>query len=156
MSYTKVINTEVEIENVLKYIKDALYNYDYNWDESEKISIALREILLNSLIHGNKLDATRNVEIETQINCRFIEIIVTDEGCGFDETSISDPTNYEHLKEMLDNNDEKHYTHGRGIWLAKQLMDKVKFLNSGKTVSLHKAKDKVYTYNNYKTPIDNM
>src|SRR6202008_3618673 len=82
------------------------------------IEMALREALANAVIHGNGDDSRKSV----YVTCRCymdgeVSITVRDEGKGFDSSAVLDPTVLENLL----------FTHGRGIYLMKTLMDEVSF-----------------------------
>ncbi len=94
------------------------------------VEIALREALANAVLHGNQQDAERKV----QINCRIqfggeVEIIIKDEGKGFDPNKVPDPTAIVNLESA----------HGRGIYLMRALMDEVHFEQGGAEVHMRKG-----------------
>ena len=99
-------------------------------DRSERdIGIALREAILNAVIHGNAEAAEKRV----YVICRCtidgeISITVRDEGQGFDIDAGPDPTTVEN----------RLSTHGRGIYLMKALMDEVSFERGGTVVHMRK------------------
>ena len=99
-------------------------------DESEiDIEMALREALANAVIHGNGDDSCKSV----YVTCRCymdgeVSIMVRDEGRGFDSNAVQDPTSLENLL----------FTHGRGIYLMKTLMDEVSFEEGGSIVRMRK------------------
>jgi len=93
------------------------------------IEMALREALANAMIHGNGDDSCKSV----YVTCRCymdgkIAIRVQDEGRGFDGNAVPDPTFLENLL----------FTHGRGIYLMKTLMDEVSFEEGGSVVRMCK------------------
>jgi anti-sigma regulatory factor (Ser/Thr protein kinase) len=57
-----------------------------------------------------------------------VSITVRDEGRGFDSNAVPDPTSRENLL----------FTHGRGIYLMKTLMDEVSFEEGGSVVRMRK------------------
>ena len=94
------------------------------------VEIALREALANAVLHGNRQDAEKKV----QINCRIqfggeVSIIVTDEGKGFDSNKVTDPTA----------SISRESEHGRGIYLMRTLMDEVHFERGGAEVHMRKG-----------------
>jgi serine/threonine-protein kinase RsbW len=99
-------------------------------DGSERdIEIALREAIVNAVIHGNAEAA----EKRGYVACRCtmdgeISITVRDEGRGFDIDAVPDPTTAEN----------RLSTHGRGIYLMKALMDEVSFEQGGTVVHMRK------------------
>jgi serine/threonine-protein kinase RsbW len=93
------------------------------------IETALREALANAVIHGNGDDSCKIV----YVTCRCymdgeIAITVRDEGRGFDSNAVPDPTLSENLL----------FSHGRGIYLMKTLMDEVFFEEGGSVVRMRK------------------
>jgi serine/threonine-protein kinase RsbW len=93
------------------------------------IEMALHEALANAVIHGNGENSGRRVYVE----CRCymdgeVSITVRDEGRGFDSSAVPDPTFLENLL----------FTHGRGIYLMKTLMDEVSFEEGGAVVMMRK------------------
>jgi serine/threonine-protein kinase RsbW len=101
-----------------------------NQEDSElEIEMALREALANAMVHGNHEDHRKLVHVA----CRCakdggVSITVQDEGQGFDNNSVPDPTTPENLL----------VKHGRGIWLMKTVMDEVRFEQGGAVVYMRK------------------
>ncbi|MCO5232809.1 MAG: ATP-binding protein [Chitinophagales bacterium] len=90
------------------------------------IHLAVVEAVTNAIIHGNHMDKNKNVFIKSEKCDTAITFIVKDQGKGFDETSIPDPT--------LPENREK--LNGRGVFLIKKLADKVSFNNNGSELQM--------------------
>jgi serine/threonine-protein kinase RsbW len=87
-------------------------------EDTDRIGLAVREALVNAIIHGNHCDPTRTVRVSVSVNwgCDLL-IVVKDSGSGFDPSGIADRTAAQNLLNH----------HGRGIFLMKQLMDQVDF-----------------------------
>jgi serine/threonine-protein kinase RsbW len=95
------------------------------------IDMAVREAITNAIVHGNKEDDTKKVELTFNCSQRAVEIEVTDQGEGFDPASIPDPTTPENILK----------TSGRGNFLIRNFMDEVKWLRrseGGTTVRMVK------------------
>jgi serine/threonine-protein kinase RsbW len=93
------------------------------------IEMALREALANAVIHGNGDDSRKSV----YVTCRCymdgeVSVTVRDEGKGFNSNAVPDPTSRDNLL----------FTHGRGIYLMKTLMDEVSFEEGGSVVRMRK------------------
>jgi len=93
------------------------------------IETALHEALSNAVMHGNGENSSKHV----YVTCRCymdgeVSITVRDEGRGFDSNAVLDPTLLENLL----------FTHGRGIYLMKTLMDEVSFEEGGAVVMMRK------------------
>jgi serine/threonine-protein kinase RsbW len=100
------------------------------------IEMALREALANAVIHGNGDDSCKSV----YVTCRCymdgeVSITVRDQGRGFDSNAVPDPTFPGNLL----------FTHGRGIYLMKTLMDEVSFEEGGSVVRMRKNSNFVTT-----------
>lgn len=96
------------------------------------IEIALREALVNAVIHGNREDPEKRVHVTCRCDTAGqVEITVRDQGEGFDRTAIADPTSAENVL----------HTHGRGIYLMQALMDESWFEEGGTVVRMRKRPD---------------
>ena len=94
------------------------------------VELALDEALDNAVVHGNRMDRQKLV----QVLCRCepgkgISVVVKDQGQGFDPSAVPDPTAPENIGAE----------HGRGIWLMKSVMDEVSFERGGTEVRMRKA-----------------
>ena len=87
---------------------------------------ALREAVANAIKHGNRQDASKQVEIEVGLSGGELEIRVADEGPGFDPDGVKDPLAPEN----------KFRADGRGIFYMRKFMDDVRyaFRPSGGTI----------------------
>lgn len=81
------------------------------------VDMAVREAVTNAVVHGNKEDETKLVEITFTNSARSLVITVRDKGSGFDPVSVPDPT----LSENLLN------TSGRGLLFMRTFMDEVEW-----------------------------
>lgn len=88
--------------------------------------VGLTEALSNAMLYGNARDPGKIVKVEVTVRMEQVTARVTDEGHGFDPTTIPDPT--------LPGNLDK--PGGRGIFLMKSLMDEVLFNEEGNSVTL--------------------
>jgi len=86
-------------------------------DEYGKAMIAITELVMNAIVHGNKEDESKSVKVCIEIEEKLMKIVIEDEGKGFAISEIPDPTEIEHL---LD-------SHGRGVYIAKALVDKLEY-----------------------------
>jgi|SRR5579883_1120802 len=115
-------------ENVALEIAQAA---GFHGDELEKIGLAVREVVANAVIHGNRLDAAKKVVLTAMRTEDRLEITVWDQGKGFDVASLADPLSSEVLLRGS----------GRGIYMARAFMDEFRVemgAAGGNTVSLVK------------------
>ncbi len=92
------------------------------------VKLCLHEAVINAVEHGNKLDSRLNVKVMISLDEDRLTMEVTDQGLGFDHKNIPDPTMADNLPKM----------EGRGIYLIQNLMNKVEFLNGGRTLKMVK------------------
>jgi serine/threonine-protein kinase RsbW len=88
--------------------------------------VGLTEALSNAMLYGNNSDPEKSVRVEVAIKLEEVSVRVTDQGVGFDPTTVPDPT--------LPANISK--SGGRGIFLMKAFMDEVQFNDRGNSVTL--------------------
>ncbi len=118
-----------EMENIVqveRLIDDLSAKYNLNAEIYGKLSVALIEAVNNAILHGNRLDANKNVTVKYVIDESELEFFISDCGDGFDFTHTPDPTLPENLEK----------THGRGIFLMSHLADEIEFLDKGTVVRL--------------------
>jgi len=95
-------------------------------DDYGKIMVAALEAVNNAIIHGNKSDPGKLVDVEIDFKDNDITITVTDEGSGFRPEKIPDPTLPENIEELS----------GRGVFLMSKLADSIKFNEKGNSVTM--------------------
>ena len=120
----------LEFSSNLKYTEFCAVVFAYlekylgiNDDTAFKIEIALREVINNAILHGNKQEANRKVFVKFKWNKEYLYISVKDEN--------PERVDFDKIGEKLDNQDILSFS-GRGILIMKNYMDKVNF-NSTKT-----------------------
>ena len=79
------------------------------------IDMAVREAVTNAVVHGNKLDDAKVVEVELRNTPESFEISVHDQGSGFNPNNVPDPTKDENILKPS----------GRGIFFMRNFMDEV-------------------------------
>ena len=127
-------------------------------DETERtrIGVALEEALTNALYHGNLEVASdlreqddeayyaliedrhrqepyrnRRIHVEATLSRDEVNVVIRDEGCGFDPSSLPDPTGPANLDKVS----------GRGLLLMRTFMDEVTYSESGEAVTLVKRRN---------------
>lgn len=97
-----------EVEPMLQFFRE-----QFLWKDEiyYNILIALTEAVNNAIIHGNRCDPDKKVNIIIKATDSLIEIYVSDEGAGFDPDKIEDPRAPENLLKSS----------GRGIFLIREL-----------------------------------
>jgi serine/threonine-protein kinase RsbW len=88
--------------------------------------VALSEALSNAIIYGNRLDPGKYVDVRVLATESQLALHVSDQGEGFDPSSVPDPTQPERL-ELED---------GRGLFLIRELVDEVRFNDRGNVICM--------------------
>lgn len=125
----KKLTIDSKVENICtieKLIDEISDEIKISSDIYGKILIATIEAVNNSIVHGNKLDPTKKVFIEIFYEIPNLHISITDQGRGFDFTSVPDPTTPENIENVS----------GRGVFLMKKLADNLIFNDTGTQVEL--------------------
>lgn len=91
------------------------------------ILISLTEAVNNAIVHGNQENQVKEVLVEHTYNEKGLTFVVSDEGNGFDSRDIPDPTRVENIQRLG----------GRGVFLMRQLADRLKYTNNGRTVVIY-------------------
>jgi serine/threonine-protein kinase RsbW len=126
----KMLNIPSKIENlriVEKAIDEISAEFNLNSELYGNVLIATIEAANNAILHGNKLDESKNVNITFNVEPKYLTIVIKDQGKGFDFSNIPDPTAPENIEKI----------NGRGIFLMSKLSDKIEFLDNGSTIQLH-------------------
>ncbi|MGB9770593.1 MAG: ATP-binding protein [Candidatus Kapaibacteriota bacterium] len=112
-----------EIESILKSIQ---FQFPFGDDKFHNMLIATTEAIINAIQHGNKYDPSKQVTLKIFGRKDLVQIIVQDEGEGFDPTIIPDPRTPDNLLKER----------GRGIFLIRELSNSTKIITgkSGTTV----------------------
>jgi serine/threonine-protein kinase RsbW len=93
------------------------------------VRLALEEALVNAIKHGNQMDQTKKVQVSYRFVADRFEVLITDEGPGFDPSDVPDPTAVENLERPC----------GRGLMLMRHYMTEVAYNERGNGVSMVKV-----------------
>ena len=93
------------------------------------IRFALEEALVNAIKHGNQMEITKKVIIKYTLDADVFEIMISDEGPGFDPNDVPDPTDIENLERPC----------GRGLMLMRHYMTEVNYNSVGNSVRMKKV-----------------
>jgi serine/threonine-protein kinase RsbW len=120
-------NKQQAPETVERYLESTLASVDsaeelalgvaeragFEEDDLMKIGMAVRESMVNAVVHGNRYNANKKVRFSVGHNTQQFIVRVSDEGEGFDFERLPDPLAPENLMR----------TSGRGIFLIRSFMD---------------------------------
>jgi serine/threonine-protein kinase RsbW len=85
----------------------------FDEDDLMKIGMAVRESMVNAVVHGNRYNANKKVRFSVSNTGERLTVRIQDEGEGFEPDSLPDPLAPENLMR----------TSGRGIFLIRSFMD---------------------------------
>ncbi len=130
MRFRETIPSTLEaLEHVVRSLMVVAREMNCGDAEMHQVELALREALTNAIVHGNREDPSKKVVV----NCfcqpeRGMLLVIEDEGSGFDPRKVPDPRHAECLFQ----------THGRGLFLMRRTMDRVRISRAGRRVTLVK------------------
>jgi serine/threonine-protein kinase RsbW len=120
-----------EARRIQEDIERQLKECQFTEHEIFSIRLALEEALVNAIKHGNRLDRNKKVHVAYNIQPERFDILITDEGRGFDPGEVPDPTAVENLERPC----------GRGLMLMRYYMNEVSFNPSGNSVFMIKLRN---------------
>lgn len=86
-------------------------------EDKNALATAVIEAATNAIQHGNRNDAKKRVSVRFVVTPAKLEVIVKDQGSGFDPDKVDDPLRPENLLRER----------GRGIFIIRAYMDQVRF-----------------------------
>lgn len=121
-----ITSTSENIRLVERLVEDVCDVFNVNEDNFGNILIAVTEAVNNAIYHGNNGNPDKHIKIGFESIEKKIRFSVLDEGNGFDYNNLPDPTDPLNIDKP----------HGRGVFLMKNLADKVEFNKNGQEVML--------------------
>lgn len=115
---------------------EAAARMGFEEEELHRLGMAVRESVANAVVHGNRYNAKKRVRLSIFNSQDRITVTVSDEGQGFDLSSLRNPLAEENLLEQS----------GRGIFLIRAFVDEFhirRLVPSGTEVKLVKYKHQV-------------
>ncbi|HET6567792.1 MAG TPA: ATP-binding protein [Rhodothermales bacterium] len=95
-------------------------------DLAYRVVLLTTEAVTNAIEHGNALDPSKSVSVDLHSDGDEIEVIVRDEGGGFNLKTLRDPLAEENLLNEG----------GRGIFLIRTMADAYSFGQDGREVRI--------------------
>ena len=130
MSTKRTLRFPSVLENIHiaeRLIDSVCEEFHVKEDYYGELLIAMTEAVNNAIVHGNKLDPTKEVVLNFDIvDETQMQFTIEDQGAGFDYQNLPDPTAPENIEKP----------HGRGVFLMRQLADSCQFDDGGRVVVL--------------------
>lgn len=127
MEKDMVLSSDIgNIPQVETFVENIVDRFNVAPEIYGNILISLTEAVTNAIVHGNANDLSKQVHVKIEKGEKALTFKVTDEGPGFDFTTLPDPTAPENLLKIG----------GRGVFMMQQLSDNVVYSNNGNTVEM--------------------
>lgn len=106
-------STLKSVDKAEAIVMKAARKFGFGDDDQHQIGMAVRECMVNAVVHGNRYSAHKKVHLAIGSRRDSMVITIGDEGGGFDLSSLPDPLAPENLLRQS----------GRGILLIRAFMD---------------------------------
>ena len=126
-----IASEPAEARRVQEAIEEALKAQQFTEQEIFCIRLAVEEALVNAMKHGNRMDRSKKIQVSYRVHADQFEVLIADEGCGFDPSDVPDPTADENLERPC----------GRGLMLMRHYMTEVCFSRCGTSVRMSKQRN---------------
>jgi serine/threonine-protein kinase RsbW len=84
-------------------------------DDLHRVGISVRECMVNAVVHGNRYNSRKHVNVRIERTPEALTIVISDEGAGFDPDAVPDPLQGDNLMRQS----------GRGVMMIRAFMDEV-------------------------------
>lgn len=122
-------NTSSETTRVDKHLESVLESADvaehivteaarqagFDEEELHKLGMAVRESIVNAVVHGNRYNARKKVHLSVADGPDYLAVTIRDEGEGFDLSALPDPLAEHNLLQQS----------GRGLFLIRSFVDEL-------------------------------
>ena len=122
-------NGECRVE-LLATLQEQLDGLGWSASDTFSIQLAVEEAVANAYRHGNQEGQRGDVNLRWEISESSFVMEVRDQGDGFDESDVPNPTDVENLEKLS----------GRGLLLMRSYMSAVEFGDGGRLVVMRKSK----------------
>jgi serine/threonine-protein kinase RsbW len=113
----KIPSDGAHIADVDEFIEGKLNNAGVSDSTIADLAISVTELVNNAIIHGNAGDKSKIVSIAMNIDNDQVQVIIKDQGKGFNTETLPDPLDESNLLNQV----------GRGIFIVRSLMDSLDF-----------------------------
>jgi len=113
-----VISSQVKLIDLVHAAAEKMAEVaGFDEDDALNVGLAVREAVINAIVHGNRQDPKLKVDVTLTAGPRGLEAKVRDRGEGFDPDATPDPLNDDNLLR----------TSGRGLLLIRAFVDDVRY-----------------------------
>lgn len=111
--FLEISSDKKNIKSVEGFMLEANHKFGLPEEEYNKMMIAVTEVAMNAIVHGNKENTFKKVKIYVEHDEKKMKIVIMDEGDGFDIQNLPDPTDSQNILDL----------HGRGVFIARAMVD---------------------------------
>jgi serine/threonine-protein kinase RsbW len=106
---------------------------EHGWDERQifQVQLAYEEAIINAIRHGNGYSPDKTVDVTFTCNSQQTQIVITDQGSGFDPGTVPDPTCGDRLETPG----------GRGVLMIRECMSHIHYAEGGCRLTMTKDRD---------------
>lgn len=124
-----IVSTPEAVYGAIENIMSALDGLEMSEEAFYDVKLILSELFVNAMIHGNGQDPARKIAVDYLFSGEKLKLTITDEGAGFDHGRLYDPLAAGNVMKIS----------GRGIFLVKNLADRLEFNEKGNSVTVEKT-----------------
>ena len=118
-----------EIGRMAEIVQEFGRTHSFGKDVVEEINLALEELISNIILHGYGSEENRGIDVSLDLVGDTLHIVITDDAQPFNPLEIDDPD--------IDLPVEERQIGGLGVFLTKQVMDKLEYeVRDGRNVVL--------------------
>jgi serine/threonine-protein kinase RsbW len=103
------------VDSAEQLVLDVARKAGFQEEDLHKIGMAVRESMVNAVVHGNQYSAHKKVRVSVSKGQDRLTVTISDQGKGFELEALPDPLSEDNL---LRNS-------GRGIFLIRAFMDEL-------------------------------
>jgi len=103
------------VDSAEQLVLDVARKAGFQEEDLHKIGMAVRESIVNAVVHGNQYSAHKKVRVSVSKGQDRLTVTISDQGKGFELEALPDPLSEDNL---LRNS-------GRGIFLIRAFMDEL-------------------------------
>ncbi len=122
----KVASRFDHLEEVVERTQAFMERVTDDEDLAYRVVLLMSEAVANAMEHGNGYDAGKHVRIALSATPSRVELLVRDEGAGFEPKAVANPLAADHL---LDDG-------GRGLFLMEEYADEARWEDHGSVLRL--------------------
>ncbi|WP_157154430.1 ATP-binding protein [Brachyspira murdochii] len=127
----KIPSDKLLIPKISKDFLDMLHSNGI--EQCDALQVAFEEALTNAILHGNKNNHNKNIYLSINIDNEKIEIIIEDEGEGFDYFAA--------MINLTESQENIYKDSGRGIFLISLYTDDFYFEDNGRKIVMIKYRN---------------